>query len=83
LPRYGRRERARERARGGGGFSSLMKQKIKGKKYAVFCFAGYFFIYIYGVIMKQKIYKRSTNNYSCIVIPDSHWCWQRREELES
>jgi hypothetical protein len=31
------------RARGGCGFSSLMKQKIKGKNCAVFCFAGFFF----------------------------------------
>jgi hypothetical protein len=35
------------------GFSSLMKQKIKGKNYAAFCFAGkriFFYIYIYDVI---------------------------------
>jgi hypothetical protein len=29
--------------RGGYRFSSLVKQKIKGKNYAVFCFAGFFF----------------------------------------
>jgi hypothetical protein len=47
-------------------FSSLVKQKIKGEKCVVFCFAGkrnYYFIY-YAVIVKQKIYKRSTNHYS-------------------
>jgi hypothetical protein len=45
--------------------SSLLKQKIKGKNYAVFCFAGFFFLkYLcYEVIVKQKIYKRSTNHY--------------------
>jgi len=39
----------RDGQRGGCGFSSLMKQKIKGKNCVVFCFAGkrkiYFFIY--------------------------------------
>jgi hypothetical protein len=43
-----------------------MKQKIKGKNCAVFCFAGkkkLLFIY-YAVIVKQKFYKRSTNYYS-------------------
>jgi hypothetical protein len=46
-------------------FSSLMKQKIKAKKYAVFCFAGKkkLLFYIYAMIVKQKIYKRSTNHY--------------------
>ena len=45
--RYGRR--VRERVRGEYGFSSLMKQNKKGKKCAVFCFAGkrkLFFIYL-------------------------------------
>ena len=39
-----------------------MKQNKKGKNCAVFCFAekkNYYFIY-YAVIVKQKIYKRST-----------------------
>jgi hypothetical protein len=43
-----------------------MKQKIKGKNCAVFCFAGkkkLLFIY-YAVIVKQNVYKRSTNYYS-------------------
>ena len=43
-----------------------MKQNKKGKNCAVFCFAekkNYYFIY-YAVIVKQKIYKRSTNHYS-------------------
>ena len=51
--RYGRR--VRERVRGECGFSSLVKQNKKGKKCAVFCFAGkkkYYFIY-YAVIVKQ------------------------------
>jgi hypothetical protein len=39
----GRRDGRREKVRGVYGFSSLMKQKIKGKNYAVFCFAGFFF----------------------------------------
>jgi hypothetical protein len=44
-------------------FSSLMKQKIKGKDYAVFRFAGKrFFFYIYDVITWGK--KNSANNYS-------------------
>ena len=46
-------------------FSSLVKQNKKGKNYAVFCFAGFFFqknLY-YEVIMKQIFYKRSTNHY--------------------
>jgi hypothetical protein len=47
-------------------FSSLVKQKIKAKNYAVFCFAGKrkLLIYIYAVIVKQFFYKRSTNHYS-------------------
>jgi len=51
--------------RGVYGFSSLVKQNKKGKNYAVFCFAGFFFIkkFCYEVIVKQKIYKRSTNHY--------------------
>ncbi len=28
-------------------FSSLVKQKIKAKNYAVFCFAGFFFLNFY------------------------------------
>jgi hypothetical protein len=48
--RDGRREGRRDRyLREGCGFSSLMKQKIKAKKCAVFCFAGkrkIFFIYL-------------------------------------
>jgi hypothetical protein len=48
--------------RGVYGFSSLMKQNKKAKNYAVFYFAGYFFLkkLCYEVIVKQKIYKRST-----------------------
>ena len=46
-------------------FSSLVKQKIKAKNYAVFCFAGIFLLlfYIYAVIVKQFFYKRSSNYY--------------------
>jgi hypothetical protein len=46
-------------------FSSLVKQNKKGKKCAVFGFAGKkkLLFYIYAVIVKQKIYKRSTNHY--------------------
>jgi hypothetical protein len=42
-----------------------MKQNKKAKNYAVFCFAGKkkLLFYIYAVIVKQKIYKRSTNHY--------------------
>jgi hypothetical protein len=47
-------------------FSSLVKQKIKGKNYAVFFFVGFFF-YIYDVIVKQFFYKRSTNHYSSLL----------------
>ena len=51
--------------RGVYGFSSLMKQNKKAKNYAVYCFAGFFFRkkFCYEVIVKQKIYKRSTNHY--------------------
>jgi hypothetical protein len=43
-----------------------MKQNKKGKNCAVFCFAGFFFLKFlcYEVIVKQKIYKRSSNYYS-------------------
>jgi len=42
-----------------------VKQNKKAKIYAVFCFAGKrkLFFYIYAVIVKQKIYKRSTTHY--------------------
>ena len=48
-----------------GVYSSLVKQKIKAKIYAVFCFAGKkkLLFYIYAVIVKQNFYKRSTNHY--------------------
>jgi hypothetical protein len=42
-----------------------VKQNKKGKNCAVFCFAGFFFLKFlcYEVIVKQKIYKRSSNYY--------------------
>jgi len=42
-----------------------VKQNKKAKIYAVFCFAGKkkLLFYIYAVIVKQKIYKRSSNHY--------------------
>jgi hypothetical protein len=57
--------RLRRRTREGCGFSSLMKQNKKAKNYAVLYFAGKkkLLFYIYAVIVKQKIYKRSTNHY--------------------
>jgi hypothetical protein len=59
--------------RGDCGFSSLMKQNKKAKICFVICFAGKknLLFYIYAVIVKQKIYKRSTNYYSrgCWVFP--------------
>jgi hypothetical protein len=44
-----------------------MKQKKKEKNYAVFYVAGFFFLkkFCYEVIVKQKIYKRPANHYSC------------------
>jgi hypothetical protein len=47
------------------GFTSLVKQNKKGKNCAVFCFARFFFLkkLCYEVIVKQKIYKRSSNYY--------------------
>ncbi len=56
--------------RGVYGFSSLMKQKIKAKNYAVFCFAEKkkLLFYIYAVIVKQKIYKRFRLYYCELVI---------------
>jgi hypothetical protein len=54
--------------RGVYGFSSLMKQIKKAKNYAVFCFAGFFFLNFlcYEVIVKQIFYQRSTNHYLCV-----------------
>jgi hypothetical protein len=45
--------------RGDHRFSSLMKQKIKGKNCAVFCFAGkrIFFIYLWSDYMGKKLKK--------------------------
>ena len=64
--RYGWIGRRREKVRGVYRFSSLVKQNKKGKNYAVVCFAGFFFLknLCYEVIVKQKIYKRSTNHFS-------------------
>jgi hypothetical protein len=47
-------------------FSSLMKQNKKAKICFVICFAGKkkLLFYIYAVIVKQKIYKRSSKYYS-------------------
>ena len=52
----------------GCGFSSLMKQNKKAKIYFVICFAGKkkLLFYIYAVIVKQKIYKRSSNYYCAL-----------------
>jgi hypothetical protein len=63
--RYGWIGGQREKVREVYGFSSLVKQNKKGKNCAVFCFAGFFFLKFlcYEVIVKQKIYKRSTNHY--------------------
>jgi hypothetical protein len=46
-------------------FSSLMKQNKKAKICFVICFTGKkkLLFYIYAVIVKQKIYKRSSNYY--------------------
>ena len=56
-----RRNGRREGREGGGGgrgcgLSSLMKQKIKGKNCAVFCFAGkrFFFLYLWCDYMEEK-----------------------------
>ena len=51
--------------RGGYRFSSLVKQKKKAKICFVIHIAGEkkILFYIYDVIVKQKIYKRSTNHY--------------------
>ena len=52
-------------------FSSLMKQKIKAKIYFVICFAGKkkLLFYIYAVIVKQNLYKRSSKYYSYASLP--------------
>jgi hypothetical protein len=54
--RYVRIGGRREKVRGVYGFSSLVKQNKKGKKYAVFCFAGkrIFFLYICDVITSPE-----------------------------
>jgi hypothetical protein len=51
-------------------FSSLMKQNKKAKICFVICFAGKkkLLFYIYAVIVKQKIYKRSSNYYSQVIV---------------
>jgi hypothetical protein len=58
LPRYGRMGGRREKVRGVYRFSSLVKQNKNGN----------FFLFLknlcYEVIVKQKIYKRSTNHQS-------------------
>jgi len=53
------------RVRGEYGFSSLLKQNKKAKICFVIYIAGKrkLFFYIYAVIVKQKIYKRSSNHY--------------------
>jgi hypothetical protein len=68
--RYGWMGRRRVRVRGVYRFSSLMKQNKKGKNCAVFCFAGFFFLKFlcYEVIVKQKIYKRSSTYYCQAVL---------------
>ncbi len=55
----------REKVRGEYRISPLMKQKNKGKICFVVHIAGKkkLLFYIYAVIVKQKIYKRSTNHY--------------------
>ena len=57
--------------RGGCGFSSLMKQNIKGKNCAL-SFASpekeKYFLFIYQVITWEKILKRSRNYYLCMYV---------------
>jgi hypothetical protein len=55
----------REKVRGEYRFSSLMKQKKNAKICLVIYIAGFFFKknFCYEVIVKQKIYKRSTIHY--------------------
>ena len=59
------RAEVRVRVMGEYRFSSLLKQNNKAKICFVICFAGKkkLLFYIYAVIVKQKIYKRSTNYY--------------------
>ncbi len=63
--RYGRIGGRREKVRGVYRFSSLVKQNKKGKICFVIYIAGFFFKkkFCYEVIVKQKIYKRSSNYY--------------------
>ena len=72
--------RRRVRVRGEYGFSSPMKQNKKGKNCAVFCFAGFFFLnfFCYEVIVKQKIYKRSTIHYCGGLLPSGNPSAQRQ-----
>ena len=65
-------------------FSSLVKQNKKAKIYAVFCFAGKrkLLFYIYAVIVKQKIYKRSSNYYWLDLVDDgTRWRGRRGSTL--
>jgi hypothetical protein len=57
------------RVRGSMGFSSLLKQKIKAKNCAVFCFAGKrkIFLFIYEVITWEKRKKKLC--YSVVMVP--------------
>jgi hypothetical protein len=59
------RAEVRERVRGECGFSSLVKQNKKAEICFVIYIAGFFFLkfFCYEVIVKQKIYKRSSNYY--------------------
>jgi hypothetical protein len=63
--RYGRMGERRVRVRGVYRFSSLVKQNKKAKICFVIYITGFFFkkIFCYEVIVKQKIYKRSSNHY--------------------
>ena len=60
------RAEVRERVRGECEFSSLVKQNKKAEICFVIYIAGFFFKknFCYEVIVKQKIYKRSSNYYS-------------------
>jgi hypothetical protein len=64
--RYGWIGGRREKVRGEYRFSSLVKQNKKAKICFVIYIAGKrkLLFYIYDVIVKQKIYKRSSNYYS-------------------
>ncbi len=63
MSRYGRIGGLREKVRGEYRFCSLVKQNKKGKTCFVIYIAGFFLIFFYEVIAKQKKKLRASHHY--------------------